>query len=1150
MPGIKPKKLSFLIVFYFLITILPISFGVLIWSSINSTQIFKSELEVSLNHVHDLVDNIMESKIDHLSFIMDDLKKQFISSEFFCNDTGILEESLRDSMYKLGQNRLDILILSTLNEQLCLDVSSKFFPTENINEIIIKNAPNLLAGDIIRYHENSTDLSVMIKSEMIIDSVTGEVLGFLTGGWVLNKNLSILESIRQKTKSRAVFLYEGENLIGETDKSTTSISQIMVEEITIGNSNTLNFKKIFEGIDGSHELIASFRNVHIRNLKTSINIGLVSENKSLSTLQGFYMNSGIFLLFILTMFLVISLYIMGKLIMPPLLNLIDYSVHVSFDDSHDVYRPGIVKDFNEIGFSMEDMVDRLNAGKENLIEEIAERKLIEKKIIQLNSELDKRVERRTEEIKNVNKKLTEKISEYEQVTNELSKLSQAIHQSASTVLITSLDGLIEFVNPSFTRITGYSVEDVIGKNPEILNSGKNPPYLFSDMWESIANGETWQGEMLNRKKNGDLFWEYATISPIIDNSGKITHFVAIKDDISQRKKLEEELVEARIVAERANRAKSAFLANMSHEIRTPMNSIMGFIQIVLKMNTISKVEREYLEIAFKSSTELLFLINDILDSSKLEAGKLEIENRPFNLPNLLLAIIESLNFKVEEKALTLSLELEQELNICIVGDTNRLRQVLLNLLSNAIKFTEKGSIVIKVIKSENGFITFSVIDSGIGLKPELIQTIFQPFSQADQSTARKYGGTGLGTTISKQLVSLMGGKIWIESEYGMGSIFSFTIPLIIPECAEKCNPECKEFRGSEIESISKDIRSFKILVAEDIPENAILVSVRLKQELHEVDVVTNGREAVEAYRKKKYDIILMDVHMPEVDGLEATRQIREIESETEARSRISIIALTASIMEDDHQKCLDAGMDYILGKPIQFDKLFTTMERFIPKEKGQLIQKTGIRNINQDEIVSPVDLPGIDFEKGMKTWQNKDVYEEALRSYGDKYSVASVRLSQYLVENKIEEAVMFSHAMRGVSGNLSIPVIEKLCTSIETSLKNNDLSMAQKWIDELSDNIIKVSESINKIHRHEDAFSDGNKIINLEEISQMIQKLFEDFNKGEIDEGVIEEVLHQLHGSIGSDILENLRKKVDSYDFESAGEILVQIDEILENGEK
>ena len=384
------------------------------------------------------------------------------------------------------------------------------------------------------------------------------------------------------------------------------------------------------------------------------------------------------------------------------------------------------------------------------------------------------------------------VIERKQAEEELKKLSQAVEQSPATVVITDVKGKIQYVNPKFTDLTGYSSAEAIGKNPRILSSGVQPNSFYKELWETILSGQNWYGTFCNRKKNSEIYWERASISPVRNGHGEITNFVAVKEDITKLLQYEDELKQAKEIAENANRAKSVFLASMSHELRTPLNAIIGFSEVLKEQffGPLIKKQEEYVEDILESGKHLLSLINDILDLSKVEAGKMELELSRVNVSDLINNSLIMIREKSLKHNITLNNDVRQEVeNLEIMADARKLKQVLFNLLSNAVKFTSDGGAISLVAKLAHGsqptahdkksdFLEISVEDTGIGIIPEHLEKIFEPFYQVKGSQQGKTPGTGLGLPLSKDLVELHGGTIWVESEgKGTGSKFSFKIPI-------------------------------------------------------------------------------------------------------------------------------------------------------------------------------------------------------------------------------------------------------------------------------------------------------------------------------------------------------------------------------------
>jgi PAS domain S-box-containing protein len=506
-------------------------------------------------------------------------------------------------------------------------------------------------------------------------------------------------------------------------------------------------------------------------------------------------------------------------------------------------------------------------------------------------------------------------------------LLRAVEQSSAAIEITDINGVISYVNPRFTEITGYTRQEVLGKKSNILKSNLTPQENYRKLWRTISAGKDWHGELYNRKKNGELYWDSTLISPIKDTQGNITHFVAIKEDITQRKNIEIELMNAKETAEAASRSKGEFLANMSHEIRTPMNAIIGMTELTLGTD-LSQEQKEYLEIVQQASRSLLKLLNDILDFSKVDAGKLILESNPFSLRKTIGNTVKTLAVQAHKKNLEIVYYIDSHVPDDLIGDSGRLRQIIVNLIGNAIKFTEAGEIVIKIDILEEGIedkilLHTMVSDTGIGISNEQINTIFEQFSQVDSSTTRRYEGTGLGLAISQRLVELMGGVIWVESpttfphfnKCGPGSAFHFTTLFEV---------------NKELEDIVKQIdisklKDLPLLIVDDNETNRRFLQEVLMKYGMEPEIAGSGKQALNILKSKPvspsyFKLIILDFRMPDMDGHAVLKAIRE-----ELQLNIPVILLTSGVKSEDLSELKKQDASAHLLKPINSQELLETI---------------------------------------------------------------------------------------------------------------------------------------------------------------------------------------------------------------------------------
>ena len=766
---------------------------------------------------------------------------------------------------------------------------------------------------------------------------------------------------------------------------------------------------------------------------------------------------------------------------------------------------------------------------------------------------------------------------------ELRKLSQAVEQSPNSIVITNLNAEIEYVNQRFTEVTGYSRDEAIGKNPRILQTGRTDHAQYLQMWDALTHGKAWSGEFTNRRKDGSEYIEWAQIAPVRQADGGISHYLAIKEDITDKKRVEAELdayrkdleslirqrtgelnaalekiqvseqrygfaleasndglwdwniasgesyaspayyqmlgfdaeelgerhdalwvellhpddkekalgrvrewleegggyenefrlrtkngdykwilsrgkivavdasgrparavgthtdlsarkqfeTELRLAkeqAEAANLSKSTFLANMSHEIRTPMNAILGMSHL-LRPELSQPGQIDKLDKIAAAGQHLLGLINDILDLSKIEVDRMTLEETSLRIPALVSHVYSMMHERASAKRLELVQDIDPSLNdLPLLGDPLRIGQILLNYLSNAVKFTDRGQITIaaRPLQHDDGryLIRFEVRDTGIGLTDEQCARVFEAFEQAQSSISRKYGGTGLGLTISRHLARMMGGDVGVDSTPGNGSNFWFTVSLKRdqqpPSAAAADPPLSAQFRHDALVLVVED-NEINQEVARQLLENAGLT----------VNVAADGAEAVDKLGRHRYDLILMDMQMPVMDGLEATRRIRSLPG---GRS-VPIAAMTANAFEEDRQKCLQAGMDDFLTKPIDTNALRNLLRRWLPSRSGDTLSET-IAHSTWPPPESDAANSLIDAEKGVKRFNGDlEKYRTMLQRFATTHRQDSEAIADACRRQDFATAQRLAHSLKGVAATLAIETVATLAAQLERNIK-------------------------------------------------------------------------------------------------------------------
>ncbi|MDX8398892.1 MAG: PAS domain S-box protein [Gallionellaceae bacterium] len=848
------------------------------------------------------------------------------------------------------------------------------------------------------------------------------------------------------------------------------------------------------------------------------------------------------------------------------------------------------------------------------------------------------------------------ITERKAVQSTNLRHTRAIEESPVMVVIADRERNIEYVNPAFTNITGYSLEEVLGLNMRFIKSRHMSESIYQEILERLQSGHSWCGELEDRRKDGSLFWVSANLSPVRNEHDEIVNYVSVEDDITERKKMETEirqhrdhladlvqaqtanikaivdtaadgivtidqrgnvlsfngaaermfgfsaeeivganinmlmpqpyhaahdgyleryvktreahiigygrevvgqrkdgstfplylavsemkigaetrftgivrdismqkdteaaLVRARKSAETASQAKSNFLANMSHEIRTPMNAIIGMTDLVLD-STLQPQQEKLLRSVASSAKSLLTILNDILDLSKLESGKMELEAIPFSIREVLEGVEDVVKVGAAIKGLSVSVYLDGSVPPCVTGDPTRLRQVLLNLAGNAVKFTQKGEVSILARPSEqSGEWHFSVKDTGIGIPQDGQGKIFERFSQADETTTRHFGGTGLGTSISREIVECMGGRIWVASEEGQGSDFQFTAHLPtavgVTECATRL--------GGSYLGRSPYTRPLRILLAEDILLNQELAEMRLTQRQHQVEVAVNGRIAVERFQQEEFDLILMDVMMPEMDGEVATRTIRAIEKDK--GGHIPIIMLTASVMHADQRKYFEAGADAFVGKPIDFAVLYEKIANYFPVIDGP------VEVVAQQPVAQLPLIAGVDLQAGMLIWGEWASYRKALLNFRRNYAASITDLQRLFEAERFDEAALLAHTIKGVAGNLAAKDLAAAASELERSANESVADVATALVQAGKQMELLVA-AIGEVEQS--AKGTAVTLVTTDPVraQPLLQQLIASLERAELDDVLIS----QLREALDTQRFGRLEMLIDAFEFDSA----------------
>ncbi len=682
-----------------------------------------------------------------------------------------------------------------------------------------------------------------------------------------------------------------------------------------------------------------------------------------------------------------------------------------------------------------------------------------------------------------------------------------------------LEGRILHANPNFLDMTGYRLDDLVGRHHSMLCvTGEPDTAAYRKLWEDLSQGVYTSGDFHRIGKDRRDIWIHGSYNPVFNPDGRPYKIIKLASDLSERHAMEQELREAKTRAEQAAAAKSTFLANMSHEIRTPMNAVIGFTELLLA-DPANDIQRRHLNTVRTAARSLLALLNDILDTAKLERGTIEFEVRDFSLRELCMQVMSSLRIDAQAKGLPLALDYPEHEPEFFRGDPLRIQQILTNLIGNAIKFTETGRVDISV-RQKNGSAHVIVRDTGIGIQADRIDRIFAPFTQADASMTRRFGGTGLGTTIARQLVELMGGRIWVESEPGVGSQFHVELPL---------SSGVAVIATDELTVV--DLPPLKLLVVDDVPQNLELMQLTLGRLGHAVTNASNGEEAVEIFTGGCFDLVLMDVQMPVLNGLDASRRIRRLESET-GRPPTPIIALTASVLEDDAQAAHDAGMDGFASKPVELHHLTREIARLlhIPLDSPARTHRPPIVGIRGSII---------DWDRGRLLWGSEQGHADAVRRFLKDFEYIVPRMRTLLDtlhpdsphSDSQQGLAAEAHRLKGAAANLALSRIASTGAAIEHELGAGTAQNIASLLNRLADEFLNVGETLNQLRTPPPLPSAALAAhVDSARALTQLQALDKALAHGELAEAS----LTVLAETLPANILEPLNKAIDAFDFDAA----------------
>lgn len=734
--------------------------------------------------------------------------------------------------------------------------------------------------------------------------------------------------------------------------------------------------------------------------------------------------------------------------------------------------------------------------------------------------------------------ITEQKKAEKQLMESESKYRSIFENAPLGILLSDSKGIIMDCNDNFVRIVGSSKEILVGM--DMLNQLKDEA-MKEAIRETLA-GRPGKYEGIYKSVTANKVTPVNIVfSAITDANGNITGSIGLVQDITERRHAEEMRM-AKEAAEAATKSKSEFLANMSHEIRTPMNAIIGFTHLALKTD-LSPRQQDYVQKIKTSAHSLLCIINDILDFSKIEAGKFELETTDFRLPTILGHIADLFSYKAAEKGVELIIAASQEIPCALMGDPLRLEQVLINLVSNAVKFTGSGHVVIRVTRenriSDRVHLRFSVEDTGIGMTQDQSEKLFQAFSQADTSTTRRYGGTGLGLAITRRLVELMGGEITVTSEPGKGSVFAFTVAFgMASEYDESVNAV----------QIEMQIIGARVLLVEDNAINQQVASEMLEGAGMQVDIASNGADAIRMVDQVKYDAVLMDIQMPEMDGYQSTQQIRKKFDHKD----LPIIAMTAHAIVGYREKCIAAGMNDYISKPIDTEELFRVLVQWIKAgtlKSGQSQAQPALPKFSAEPEFHEI-RSGIDCHKAIKRLGgNNKLFVRLINDFMNDFADSAVDIRKALTQEEPEKSARLLHTLKGVAGNISARKLfitaEKLEKAIMEQSSRNYPFLLDDFENELNE-VLLVCSAMKVTPASAGPEIKGQADSIQQDIEDMITILEASLLKNDFQaERILEDLKTMAREPALLDALSGIEERLGLFDFKDALNILRKYQSLL-----